>query len=457
VNANAAVNRRWVSRARRQIAAGRFDEAIAALRRGLAAHPAEADALDALGTALGRSGRPDEAIAAYRAALAADPAFANAACNLGKMLVETGDVAEAMTWFDRAIALEPANGSFYLPLVTGGTLGIAPAHVAAMRALAGDVATLPLEQQIDLHFALGNLAEREARIDDAFAHVATANALKRTRVTYDETAALAFLDSTAHAFGNPIMHQLRGCGDASERPIFIVGMPRSGSTLVEQVLAAHPSVAAAGETGILGPIVREVWPTIAATSLGELRAQIRRCGELYRRAPAARAGGRARLTDKTLDNLQLAPLIHVTLPNARIIHVRRGALDTCWSCFTTSFVDDQVPFSYDLGELGRFYRASLAMMDRWRAFVAPDRLLEVDYENVVNDFESEARRIVAFCGLAWDPACLEFSTVRRPVRTASNLQVRQPLYDRSVGRAERFRAHLAPLSDALRESRRDPA
>jgi tetratricopeptide (TPR) repeat protein len=429
--------------------AGRFEEAAAVLRRGLDRDPANAVGLDALGTALGRANRTTDAIVAFRAAVAAAPGFANAACNLGKTLVENGDVDEALTWFERAIALEPDNGCFYLPLVIAAPPDAVRPHVAAMLRLDAAAASLPPHERIDLHFALAAVFERDGRIDDAFRQLQAANALKRARLAYDEAAALAFVRSTTRAFGHPMMDELRGCGDDSARPIFIVGMPRSGSTLVEQLLAAHPDVAAAGEIGVLAPIVRDVWPKIAATSIDGVRAEVRAIGERYLRATDAAAGPAARLTDKTLDNLQVAPLIHVALPNARIVHVRRDDLDTCLSCFATSFGDGQVPFAYDLGELGRLYRGYLDMMARWRAFIAPERLLEIDYERLVADFATEARRIVAFCGLPWDDACLDFHTVRRPVRTASNVQVRKPLYARSVGRAQPFRAHLAPLIAAL--------
>jgi hypothetical protein len=186
--------------------------------------------------------------------------------------------------------------------------------------------------------------------------------------------------------------------------------------------------------------------------LAELRTEIRRIGECYLRDTDELAGTAVRLIDKSLDNFQVAPLLHVTLPNARMIHVQRNALDTCFSCFATLFRGRTLPFTYDLGELGRYYRSYAHLMERWLAFVPPDRLLTVSYERLVDHFEEEARRIVAFCGLAWDPACLAFHTVRRPVRTASVLQVRRPLYRDSLGRAERFLAHLEPLTDAIRGS-----
>lgn len=325
----------------------RYTEAHARFSTALEQTPDSAELLDGLGVALTRMERTDAAIAAFRRALERDPGYANAASNLAKALLEAGDVDEALSWLDRAIELEPRNGSFYLPLVTGGSKRVNPAHAEAMIRLGAEIETLPRAQQIELHFALGNVHERAGRVDDAFRHLLAGNALKRADIRYDETAALAYVRSVEAAFGNPLMEQLRGCGDESQRPIFIVGMPRSGSTLLEQMLAAHPAVFGSGENSVLGPIVREVWPTIKATTTEELRAQVRHIGEHYLRATDSLGPGAARFTDKTLENLQLVPLIHVALPNARILHIRRDDLDTCFSCFATFFADQK---AMDRGE-----------------------------------------------------------------------------------------------------------
>ncbi len=431
----------------------RYDEARARFETGLARNADSAELLDGLGVALGLLGRSEEAVALHRRALICDAAYANAASNLGKSLLETGDVDEAMQWLDRAIALEPGNGSFYLPLVTGGSKGIRPAHVEAMKRLGSAIESLPLAERIDLHFALANVFEREGDAEHAFQHLLAGNAQKRAGIQYDEPRALAYVRSLETAFANPLLEELRGCGDPSERPIFIVGMPRSGSTLVEQLLAAHPAVSAAGEIGILGAIVREAWPAISASTIEQFRAQVRGIGERYLRETAGLLERGTRLTDKTLEHIQLLPLIHVMLPNARIIHIRRDDLDTCFSCFATCFAGQKVPFAYDLRELGAYYAQNTAMIERWRGFVPPERLLEVGYEELVSDFEAQARRIVEFCGLPWDPACLTFFAARRPVRTASNLQVRQPLYRSAVGRAQPFIPYLEPLIAALGQPR----
>jgi hypothetical protein len=224
-------------------------------------------------------------------------------------------------------------------------------------------------------------------------------------------------------------------------PLFVVGMPRSGTTLVEQIFGAHPEVYAAGELAALPAAIAAL---LAAPEPRDLAVAGRTYVETVRPlAPQAR-----RIVDKLPANFLRAGLIHTMLPNARIVHVRRDPLDTCVSCYTTLFEGRQ-DFSYDLAELGRFYRAYLGLMEHWRAVLPADRFFEIDYETVVADLEGSARRLIAFSGLVWDDACLRFNAGRRPIRTASKTQVRRPIFTTSVGRAQPYRPFLQPLIDAL--------
>jgi hypothetical protein len=228
-------------------------------------------------------------------------------------------------------------------------------------------------------------------------------------------------------------------------------MPRSGTTLVEQILASHPAVFGAGEleampTAIaaLGARAEIHYPDLVTTLDG---AALRALGADYLAAVTPLAPAAARITDKLPLNFCHVGMIHLALPAARIVHVRRDPLDTCVSCFERLFTGNQ-PFSYDLGELGRYYRAYQATMAHWRALL-PGVVLEIDYEAVVADLEGQARRLVDHCGLVWDDACLAFHRATRPVRTASVVQVRQQLYRSAIGRAERYRDRLGPLLEAL--------
>jgi hypothetical protein len=237
-----------------------------------------------------------------------------------------------------------------------------------------------------------------------------------------------------------------------------VGMPRSGSTLIEQVLASHPRVIGGGERPDFGAALRgarrregalrDSDAFIAALSEPVLK---RLAAAYLDRLVSAAAGTKAnplRITDKMLDNFRHLGLIHLALPNARIIHTRRDPVDTCLSCYSKLFAAPH-PYSYDLGTLGRYWRAYDRLMAHWRAVLPPGVMLEVQYEQVVADFETEARRVIAHCGLDWDDACLDFYRTERPVRTASIVQVRQPIYRSSVGRWRPDAATLRPLLEGL--------
>jgi hypothetical protein len=245
-----------------------------------------------------------------------------------------------------------------------------------------------------------------------------------------------------------------GLGDPSSLPIFIVGMPRSGMALVEQILASIPNVFGGGETdelrklalGVEGAdnsefpecfasIPDEIWSTLGEASVEAAR----------RAAPNAQ-----RITDKSAANFLLAGLISLMLPNARIIHVRRDARDLAVSCFSTLFARGH-EYSYDLAELGRYIRAYRELMDHWRAVLPEGIMIDVRYEDLVSNFEQDARRIVSHCGLEWDDACLDFHKTERLVRSETPVQVRQPIYRTAIGRWQRYADHLQPLLHELQD------
>jgi tetratricopeptide (TPR) repeat protein len=429
----------------------RTDEAIAQYEKVLAAFPAHAEAHTSLGNTVHRLGRTHEAIGHFRRALAIDPSDPGIYSSLGGALIALGRSAEASEAFEKAIALAPRKAGFFWNLASVRRFSGDDHYFAAMLELAEHIDALDIEEQIDLHFALGKAFADVGDHKRSFEHLLRGNALKRQRVTYDEEKALQRLDRIRRVFTADTLRGKAGHGDPSSAPIFIVGMPRSGTTLIEQILASHLKVFGAGElremanlAGRIGSADAAAFPEAVQTLSGE---ELRRIGDQYVQAVTRLAPNAERITDKMPGNFSLAGLIHLALPNARIIHACRDPRATAFSCFSLLF-SGTLEFTYDLAEFGRYYRAYLKLMAHWREVLPTGIMLEVQYEDVVRDVESEARRIIAHCGLEWDDACLSFYKTERSVRTASATQVRQPIYQSSIGR---WRLHEEELQPLLRE------
>jgi tetratricopeptide (TPR) repeat protein len=429
-------------------------EALKRYDRALAARPDFPEALNNRGNVLRELLRPKDALADYDRAVALKPDYAEAHENRGLVLAELARMEDAGQAFETAISLAPRRGRFYYSLSESRRFAIDDPDLKAMTALAADPAFSDDPERLYLHFALGKaLADAKAH-EASFEHLRAGAALKRAATPYDEPATLALLDRTRRAFDKELLEARAEAGDPSPTPVFIVGMPRSGSTLVEQILASHPLVHGAGETVDLIQALAEfgdgedapLQSPEAAARLTDDR--LRAFAASYVRRIAAAAPSAMRITDKALENFRHLGLIRMALPNARIVHTRRNPMDTCVSCFSKLFTGD-VPYSYDLSELGRYYRAYDALTAHWRSVLPAGVMLEVQYEDLVDDFEANVRRLVAHCGLPWDPVCLDFHTSERTVRTASMVQVRQPLFKGSVGRWRAYGDALTPLREAL--------
>jgi tetratricopeptide (TPR) repeat protein len=429
----------------------RSDEAIAHYEKVLATSPAHAEAHTSLGNTVHRLGRTQEAIEHFRRALAIDPSDPGIYSNLGGALVALGRSTEASEAFEKAIALAPRKAGFFWNLASVRHFSDDDRYFAAMQELAVNIDALDSEEQIDLHFALGKAFADIDNHKRSFEHLLRGNALKRQQVIYDEEKVLLRLERIPRVFTAEMLRSRADLGDPSAAPIFIVGMPRSGTTLIEQILASHPRVFGAGElremaslAGRTSGVDTAAFPEAVQGLSGE---ELSRIGEQYAQAVTRLAPGAERITDKMPGNFSLAGLIHLALPNARIIHACRDARDTAFSCFSLLF-SGALEFTYDLVELGRYYRAYLKVMAHWREVLPEGVMLEVQYEDTVRDLESQARRIIAHCGLEWDDACLSFYKSERSVRTASATQVRQPIYHSSIGR---WRLHEEQLQPLLRE------
>jgi tetratricopeptide (TPR) repeat protein len=437
---------------------GRFEEAVAAYRQAIQIQPGAAEAHSNLGVTLGDLGRFEEAVVAYRQAIALKPEFAEAHKNLALAERELGRLPEARAALEQAVRLAPRNVKYRRYLGEIMHCGVGEPHLAELERLAEDSASFSVEDRIELHFALAKAYEDVDRRAEAFSQWRDGNALNRGRIVYDEAATLGFLDRIQAAFTSELFRAWPDAGQPSSLPVFILGMPRSGSTLVEQILASHPQVFGAGELTHFGSAVNAIparlggsatFPERVAGMSGE---HFRDLGARYLAKIKPLAPDAARIADKMPANFIFAGLIHLALPNAPIIHTVRDPVDTCLSCFRQLFASEQ-NHTYDLAELGRYYRRYEALMAHWRRVLPAGRILDVRYEDVVADLEGQARRIVAHCGLEWDSRCLDFHLTRRTVRTASAVQVRQPLYDSAIGRWKAHESFLAPL---LKELGSDP-
>ena len=401
-------------RGRQAYAAGEPAVAIAALEQA-AAVAGEASQLRSLAGLHRRFGRLELAVAALRRVLAFEPGAADAHLHIALMLDhadEDGDLRAALA------AYEHANASDRIPL----------------------------------GFALGKIYEDIGQVDRAFAFYAGANAARRKGLTVSIDQIATEFAAIEETFTPELFRRLADFGLPEERPIFIVGMPRSGSTLTEHILASHPEILGGGEMNLMPRV--EATMTQQAGSLATFLAEVEP-GTLSQWAhayldPVKQAlGTRTRFTDKNLDNFRRVGLLKLLFPNATIVHCTRDPLDTGFSIYRRLFGHGIVEWGYDLREIGAYHRLYRSLMDHWHR-VLPGSVLDHSYEELVAHPEPAIRRLLDACGLVWDPRVLDFHRTERGVITASATQVRRPVYADSVGTSAAYRAHLAPLADALR-------
>ncbi len=427
---------------------GRLDEALQDARRAVAAAPHSGEAQNILGEALQALDNMEDALAAFDIATGT-PGFAaeKAMINRGVVLMEQGDRQAAKAAFDAVLARHPRSAAAWFNMADLHRFSPGDPAIAQMEAL---VASGGVQSQTDrtaLNFALGKAWMDAGDPERAFAYLDEGNRQKRATFGYDPDAIDAWFDQIIASFPAELAQRPQVPVEGSDLAVFVVGMPRAGTTLIEQILASHPAVHGAGELGLMQRLVAQSGgcPALAGHLTAENEPML---GRAYLDAIRAVAGNQRRVVDKMPSNFMFAGLIARILPDARIVHVRRDAVDTCLSCYSKLFTREQL-FSYDQAELARFYRGYERLMDHWRALLPPDRFMEVHYEDVVADIESEARGLVAFCGLDWSPACVDFHLTPRTIRTASLNQVRQPLYADSVGRWRPYARQIRVLLEGL--------
>jgi len=435
---------------------GKAGEAIPCYQEAIRLCPDYGEACLNLGNALRADDRLEEGLSWYREAVRLRPGLAKAHNNLAAALLEMGAVQEAETHLREALKYRPGWAEVLQTLAANGLYGGVDPGPEELLARLADHQLAPLERS-QLHFALAHLLERTGFADGAFHHFQAGNGLGRELLQqagtpFDPEEHSRLVDRLQTVFTPAFFQRIAGLGSNSDVPVFVVGMPRSGSSLVEQILSSHPDVAGVGEVHCI--------PRLAASLPHQLRsaepypecvarldqASVLRLAEGYLQRVQGLVGPSPRIADKMLENLLHLGLLATLFPRARVIHCRRDPLDTCVSCYCQMF--QNLNFTWDLEDLGRYYKDYERLMAHWRMCL-PLPILEVVYEELVAEPEPVSRQLVNFCALPWDERCLRFYENPRPVRTVSKLQVRKPIYASSVGRWRRYATHLGPLHSVL--------
>ena len=420
----------------------RIEEAAERFREALLLQPDYAPAYLSLGLALRQQRRPEEAEASCQAALAIDPKYVEALSFLGELRADRGRFAEAEELFQRAIAIKPDFAFAFSSIATHRKM--TGEDVAWRQGAEALLATrLPLGHEISLRYALGKYFDDVGQYETAFSHYRQANDLtKRFGAKYDGAKLRRRLDRIIHSFDPAFARACRAQASTSELPVFIVGMPRSGTSLIEQILASHPAVFGAGEVTFWNAAYDAYRDAELAGRVGA--DQIADIARDYLERLTALGGGAQRVVDKMPANFMYAGLIQAAFPQARIIHVQRHPIDTCLSIYFQNFFNIG-PYANDLDDLAHYYGEYVRITDHWRAVLPATSLLEIPYQALIEDQEGWSRRLVDFVGLPWDPKCLDFHQTDRVVITASKWQVRQKLHSASTGRWKNYEKFLGPL------------
>lgn len=440
--------------ARIQVKRGNLAAAERACKIILEDNPSNSEAMTILGNIMHELDRYEDAIGYLEKALEFDSKNAEARNFYGVALKSVGRFDDARREILAALEL---NGQLYGAYANLNDL----VDFSKEKDLFKRIETLMeefedpnSERSLPLHYAYAKALDDVGQHEKALEHYILGGELKRARLNYDEKEAFDFFENIKKTFPAEIFASPPYKGIDTDRLVFIVGMPRSGSTLVEQIISHHPDVFGAGEVKYLSDALhamRDRFPSLSTypdmvCEMSENHFQM--LTDKYMTDISSKAGNAKRITDKLLTNFFFVGLLHILFPNAKFINTRRNPVDTCLSTFTKLFKDD-MPHSYDLGEIGRYYRQYEGVMAHWNEVLPKGVLTTIEYEEVVNDTENQARKLIDFVGLPWNPACLAFHESTRPVKTASVAQVRKPIYKTAMDRWKKYGPGLQPLIDAL--------
>ena len=440
-------------------AKGKWEEAAAAYRQALALKPDYAGAHNNLGIVLQEQGQVAAAMDCYRQALRLQPGFADASNNLATAMKEQGMLEESLAQYRATLKLQPTHALAYYNLsqfVTEGRTTFAPEEIERLKPRVADHRVPALERSL-LAFTLAAVADRQGTPDEAFAYYRQANELRHrlfqdVNRAFDPQKHRAFVDRIIATFDRNYFRRVQGWGIDTETPVFVIGMPRSGSTLVEQILSSHPQVHGAGELRDFSQLMTKLAQDTGSPGSERVvvplsdQATAQTLAEAHLHRLIQLGGTAARVIDKALDNFLYLGAIATLFPRAQIIHCRRGALDVCLSCYFQNF--QNLDFAWSLEDIAAYYSQYERLTAHWQQ-VLPMRIHEVCYEDLIANQEKVTRNLVSFCGLDWDARCLAFHDNLRAVQTMSTLQVRKPLSKSSIGRWKRYRPHLDALLKAL--------
>ena len=444
--------RAWVELANVQRELQHLDDAVVSASEVLTLEPDKAESHILFASAIGMVGKHEEAIRAYEKALEIAPEKAGAACGMAHHQKTIGLQDKAIASYRRAIATKPDHAEAYWSLANLKTFRFEDAEITAMESLLADE-SLPDESRAQLHNALGLHFEACKEYERAFSHFRQCNSYRRMLETYDPVDTEDTHGRIIETFTPEFIEERRRAPDAEVTPILVVGLPRSGSTLIEQILASHSQVDGTHELSDLQRTVQAVCQSLHRRKrfpevLTSLSAEgWRKMGREYLERTRIHRGSAPFFVDKNPNNFIYAGVLSLALPNAKIIDARRHPLDSCFGSFKQLFASGQ-PFTYDLTELGEYYLQYRRLMDYWHKLL-PGFLLEVHYEEVVADLDTQVRRILDFCGLPFEESCLRFHETERAVKTASSEQVRRPIYSSSVNLWRNYEPQLEELIHVL--------